>query len=139
MIAPRDSRSRPAEMSDATTFHHARELLLAHRDDYERAYAEFRWPMLGRFNWALDWFDAHAAGNHRTALWIVDDGRRGTAVVPELSGRSSRANFLRDLAVRHGDRCCLMLPNVAPLWEAILASRRAELFSWREAGGRLTM
>jgi acetyl-CoA synthetase len=29
-----------------------------HRHDYDRAYAEFSWPELDSFNWAIDWFDA---------------------------------------------------------------------------------
>ena len=49
----------------AKPFVDAREFLLARRDEYADAYREFRWPALDRFNWALDWFDAYAAGNDR--------------------------------------------------------------------------
>ncbi|HET7461238.1 MAG TPA: AMP-binding protein [Longimicrobium sp.] len=110
-------------MSTPAAFGHARDFLLAHRDDYAAAYAGFRWPELDHFNWALDWFDAHAAGNHALALWIVDDDRGEVQLTfAELSERSSRvANFLHTLGVRRGDRVLLMLPNVAPLWEAMLA------------------
>ena len=38
-------------------FVQARDFLLAHRTDYESAYAGFRWPRLEEFNWALDYFD----------------------------------------------------------------------------------
>ena len=41
-----------------TAFRAARDLLLNHREDYDAAVAEFSWPTLGEFNWALDWFDA---------------------------------------------------------------------------------
>ena len=41
-----------------TTFEDARNLPLAHREDYAAAYAGFRWPGAGAFKWALDWFDA---------------------------------------------------------------------------------
>jgi len=41
----------------AAEFIAARDFLIAHRNDYERAYREFRWPALDRFNWALDYFD----------------------------------------------------------------------------------
>ena len=54
-------------------FHAARALLLAHRGDLAAACAAFRWPALDHFNWALDWFDDHAAGNDAIALWVVDD------------------------------------------------------------------
>jgi acetyl-CoA synthetase len=64
-------------MTERTTstqgFLEARDLLLRHRTDYERAYREFVWPVLGEFNWALDYFDVIAQGNDNPALWIVDD------------------------------------------------------------------
>ena len=98
----------------AAAFIEARDFLLAHRADYERAYRDFRWPVLDRFNWALDYFDPMARGNQRPALWIVDDGG-GEAKLSfaELAERSNRvANWLRGLGVRRGDRLLLMLGNV---------------------------
>ena len=56
-------------------FRAARDYLLAHRTDYDTARAEFRWPELAEFNWALDHFDQVAADPGtagRTALWIVE-------------------------------------------------------------------
>jgi acetyl-CoA synthetase len=107
--------------SDA--FRSARDLLLELRDDYDRAYASFRWPELDEFNWALDWFDAIAAGNDRPALQVVDPGGTLTALsFAELSARSNRvANHLRSLGVRRGDRLILMLGNQIELWETLLA------------------
>ena len=86
----------------ATAFIEARDFLLAHRDDYERAYRDFRWPALDRFNWALDYFDPMARGNNRPGLWIVDEGGGETRLsFAELAERSSRvANHLRALGVR---------------------------------------
>ncbi|HEY6016355.1 MAG TPA: hypothetical protein VIU16_06190, partial [Gaiellaceae bacterium] len=55
------------------SFRAARDLLLAHRDDYEAARRAFAWPALDAFNWALDWFDVVAAGNDRPALRIVEE------------------------------------------------------------------
>ena len=48
-------------MTGAAAFKAARDFLLAHRTDYATAYAQFRWPELPDFNWALDWFDAELA------------------------------------------------------------------------------
>ena len=85
----------------------------------------FRWPQLERFNWALDWFDAIAAGERRDqlALWVVfEDGTETKLTFRELSNRSSQiANYYRELGVRRGDRVLVMLGNVSPLWETVLA------------------
>jgi acetyl-CoA synthetase len=107
----------------STPFHDARAVLLAHREQYDEAYRSFRWPKLDRFNWALDWFDPYAVGNPSPALWLVgDDGSEVRRSFAELAARSTRlANLLRRLGARRGDRLLLMLPNVAPLWEAVLA------------------
>jgi acetyl-CoA synthetase len=109
----------------AAAFIEARDFLLEHRGDYERAYREFRWPVLDRFNWALDYFDPMARGNQRPGLWIVDDGGEAKLSFAELAERSSRAaNWLRGLGVRRGDRLLLMLGNVVPLWECTLAAMK---------------
>jgi acetyl-CoA synthetase len=104
-------------------FRAARDFLLAHREDYETAYRDFEWPRPEHFNWALDWFDAIAAGNDRTALWIVDDdGTETRRSFAELSARSDAlAGWLREQGVRRGDRTLLMLGNRAELWECMLA------------------
>ena len=49
----------------ATEFLAARDFLLEAREDYERAYRDFRWPVLDRFKWALDYFDRMAYRNDR--------------------------------------------------------------------------
>ena len=58
-------------MSSTAVFRAARDLLIRHRTDYAAAMAEFCWPELPEFNWALDHFDDLARGNTRRALWIV--------------------------------------------------------------------
>lgn len=111
-------------MTPTQAFASARDFLVAHREDYAAAYQGFRWPQLQTFNWALDWFDVQAKGNDRPALWVVDErGAEEKLSFRELSERSNRvANFLRDQGVRRGDRILLMLNNVVPLWETMLAS-----------------
>ena len=110
-------------MSELSEFLAARDFLLAQRSDYGAAVRGFRWPALTHFNWALDYFDALAAGNPRTALHVVEEsGREERRSFAELSERSSRvANFLRGLGVARGDRLLLMLGNELPLWETMLA------------------
>jgi len=68
-------------------FRAARDFLVAHREDYATAYAEFRWPELPRFNWALDHFDPYAHGNARTALWIVNEVARKSAAASTSCAR----------------------------------------------------
>src|SRR5580700_410236 len=114
-------------VSATDSFRAARDLLLRYRDDYGTARREFAWPQLDEFNWALDWFDVIAAEHpERPALRIVSDDGSGVSVsFGSMSARSAQvANWLRGLGVRHGDRVLLMLGNVAPLWEIILAAMK---------------
>src|ERR1700760_2226106 len=114
--------------SAAAGFRAARDLLLRHRADYDAARAEFSWPALDDFNWALDWFDAIAAEHpDRAALRIVtrDEGQGTRISYAEMAARSNQvANWLRELGVRRGDRLLLILGNIAPLWEVILAAMK---------------
>jgi len=112
--------------SNAAPFLAARDFLIRHREDYDTAYRDFQWPKLDRFNWALDYFDVMARGNERQALWLVDDGAGETKLsFAQLSERSNRvANAFRRLGVRRGDRILLMLGNVVPLWECMLAAMK---------------
>jgi acetyl-CoA synthetase len=115
--------------SRAAAFIEARDFLLAHREHQNDAVRAFRWPRLEYFNWALDYFDAFADGNASTALWITDgdciDERCSYA---ELSERSNRvANALRALGAQRGERILLMVPNVAPMWQTMLAAMKLGL------------
>jgi acetyl-CoA synthetase len=114
----------------AEAFLQARDFLFAQREDYDTAYRDFRWPVLDKFNWALDYFDRMAYRNDRPALWIVNEsavegGDEAKISFAEMAGRSSRvANYLRGLGVKRGDRILLMLGNVVPLWEVMLAAMK---------------
>ncbi len=113
--------------SPTLAFRSARDLLLAHRVDYGAALAGFSWPRLDEFNWALDWFDVIAAEHpDRDALRIVADTEAAARMsYGAFSTRSSQvANWLRGLGARRGDRLLLMLGNIAPLWEVILAAMK---------------
>src|SRR3954452_17394785 len=112
-----------------TTFQEARAFLLHNRTDYETAVKGFRWPDPVPFNWALDWFDAELAKNldsrDQAALWIVDTASNSETKLSfaELSRRSNQvANLLRAQGLRRGDHLLLLLGNVVPLWETMLAA-----------------
>jgi acetyl-CoA synthetase len=110
---------------DATEAYRAsRDQLLALRDRYETAVAEFRWPELGeRFNWAVDWFDVVARDDDRPALVVVaEDGTTTRRSYAELSRSSDRlAAWLAGRGVGRGDSVLLMLGNQVELWESMLA------------------
>ena len=113
------------------TFKDARAFLLAHRTDYDAAVKGFRWPDAVPFNWALDWFDAELAADpdsrDRAALWIFDaaQDRQTKLSFAALSRRSNQvANFLRAQGLKRGDHLLLLLGNVVPLWETMLAAMK---------------
>ena len=113
------------------TFKQAREFLLANRTAYDAALKGFQWPEPVPFNWALDWFDAELArapdSKDRCGLWIVDvaSGEETKLTFAELSTRSNQvANYLRQLGLKRGDHLLLVLNNVAPLWEIMLAAMK---------------
>src|SRR3978361_1974092 len=112
-----------------TTFQEARAFLLKHRCEYAAAVTGFRGAEPVPFNWALDWFDAELARNaeskDRAALWIVDAGSNPETQLSfeALSRRSNQvANFLRAQGLKRGDHLLLLLGNVVPLWETMLAA-----------------
>jgi len=111
-------------MTPTEKFIAAREILLGNREDYEKACREFRWPDLADFNWARDWFDVYAQGNHKPALWIRSEGKGDVKYTfAEMAERSDRvAHFLQRQGIEAGDRIVLCLPNVSAIWELMLAA-----------------
>jgi acetyl-CoA synthetase len=103
----------------AEPFIAARDLLLRLGDDYDTAVRGFRWPVMERFNWALDYFDHLPADD--LALWCIGETEEKLSF-GQLRTRSNQvANHLRELGVRRGDRVMLLVPNVRQLWESLLA------------------
>ncbi len=113
-------------MTERAAFLAARDLLLAHRTDLAAARAAFAWPRLDRFNWALDHFDPMAESNHADALRLLGpDAEDERISFHDLARRSNQvANGLRALGVARGDRILVLLGNVRPLWEVMLAAMK---------------
>jgi acetyl-CoA synthetase len=108
----------------ADAFKNAQSCLMSTKDT---APADFQWPAVGKFNWALDWFDAELArgpNRDRLALKILGDDAEALSFA-EMAARSNCvANELRARGVRRHDRILLMLGNTAPLWETMLAAMK---------------
>ena len=104
----------------------ARDFLVSHRDDYATAYAGFTWPRLPVYNFVTDWFDGLAEEDpDALALWVVDAEAEQKLTFRQLADRSvAVAHFLGSLGLRRGDRLLLVLGNVVPLWEVMLAAIR---------------
>ncbi len=109
----------------------ARQFLLDTRADQSAAVAGFRWPDATPFNWAIDWFDGVLASTSdsrdRPALRIHDPvtGSDQSVTFAEMAAASNRvANWLRASGVARGDRILLLLGNVVPLWETMLAAMK---------------
>ena len=111
-------------MTELDRFLTARNGLLERRTDIDAACANFQWPALDQFNWAIDYFDAIAQGNDQPALHIFEEsGTQARLSYAELSRRSSQvASFLKSLGAKPGDRILLMMGNEVPLWESMLAA-----------------
>jgi acetyl-CoA synthetase len=111
-------------MRNGERFRAARDLLLRLRDDLAAAGREFQWPRLDEFNWVRDYFDVIARDNHDLALRVVGAGDTEESLTfAQFARRTSQvANFLVSRGVRPGDRILLMLGNVVPLWEVMLAA-----------------
>ena len=111
-------------MTELDRFLAARDFLQTHSNDYSRAVAEFQWPVLEHFNWALDYFDRIAHDNPAPALRILEEsGVEASLTYAQLAARSNQvANFLVRNGAKKGDRMLLMLGNEIPLWETMLAA-----------------
>ncbi len=110
-----------------TAFNAAQKLLIDKRADYGGACRDFQWPKLTMFNWAIDWFDdVLATGPRSEAIALEIVGQMAEKVTfRQMSERSNRiANSLRARGIGRGDRILLMLGNVAPLWETMLAAMK---------------
>ena len=104
----------------------ARDFLLQHRGEYELARRSFTWPELPVYNFATEWFDGLAEENpDDLALWVIDPDGEQRRTFRELADDSvAAARFLFDLGVRRGDRVLVVLGNVVPLWQVMLAAIR---------------
>ncbi|CAM5430621.1 AMP-dependent synthetase OS=Streptomyces microflavus OX=1919 GN=Smic_67680 PE=3 SV=1 [Streptomyces microflavus] len=90
--------------SATETFRAARDFLLEHREDYERAYEGFRWPRADHFTGR--WTGSTSSRRTTTAppctSWRRTAGGGSFAAMSERSDRA--ANWLKKQGIREGDR-----------------------------------
>ena len=112
-------------MTSSEQFRAARDFLVTHRTDYDTAYADFEWPRLEHFNFALDWFDAVLTAEHPEAValrLIEEDRSEASFTFAQLTHRSNViASWLRSKGVGRGSRVMVLLANQVELWEVTLA------------------
>jgi acetyl-CoA synthetase len=110
-------------MSNARRFLELRDSFLPKSFGGDLNDRRIEWQNASSFNWACDYFDHIAKDNSRIALRVVDDAGADQQIsFADLSRRSNQvAHFLSDRGVSRGDRVLVMLGNVAPLWETMLA------------------
>jgi acetyl-CoA synthetase len=110
-------------MDAGAAFLELRDRLLGCGSDYEAARAAWHWPRPRHFNWVRDYFDGIPGRSDRPALRVVDDvGRDGSFGFGAMAERSHQvASLLAAHGIGRGDRVLIMLANVVPLWETMLA------------------
>ncbi len=113
-------------MTGSDAFLSLRERMLAAGTHPSANPPRVEWPAGLPLNWARDYFDRIAVGNGQPALRVIDDAGADLSVsYAEISRRSRQvANFLAGHGVGKGDRVLIMLGNVVPLWETMLATIR---------------
>lgn len=114
------------KLSNARTeFLAARDYLL-HVRNYQDAKANFRWPILDNFNWALDYFDSLGESRTNPALLYIDDrGAERKVSFREMTEKSNKlANFLRTKSLGKGDRILVMMSNCPELFQVILGAMK---------------
>ncbi len=106
----------------------ARDFLLTHRNDYEKACAGFEWPRPDHFNFALDWFDGVLAAENPdgVALHLIEqEGTSASYTFATLSRRSDQvAHWMLGQGIARGTRMLMLLGNQVELWETTLAAMK---------------
>lgn len=95
--------------------------------DYQKTYAEFKWEVPEKFNFARDIIDRWAQNPEKLAMWWVDQDEKTERKITFADvGRSSRklANVLTGLGVKKGDVVALMLGRRVEWWEVFTAGIR---------------
>ena len=91
-------------------------------------------PMPDRFNWAEEVFEGihvRERGAQTALLWLnIDSGEEHRYTYSELADKSNQfLNFLRKYGIGKGESVYMMIPSVAEIWFASLATVKGGLVS----------
>jgi acyl-coenzyme A synthetase/AMP-(fatty) acid ligase len=94
--------------------------------DYEKEYAEFKWEIPEKFNFARDVIDKWAEDPDKLAMkWVNDDDLEKDVTFADFSRASRKlANVLTGLGVGRGDVVMVMLGRDLEWWEVFTACIR---------------
>ena len=94
--------------------------------DYEKEYADFKWEIPEKFNFARDVIDKWAEDPQKLAMkWVNDEGLEKDVTFADFSLRSRKlANVLAGLGVGRGDVVMVMLGRDLEWWDVFTACIR---------------
>jgi acetyl-CoA synthetase len=125
------SHPQPTPRESLENFLKARNYI-ASRPPYDETVKEFTWPLLGRFNWAIQYFDGYLAekATHPAVIWVddelLDTGDRKTLTHHQLREESNRlATSLLESGYKPGDSILVMTSNIPELFTVFLGLLKA--------------
>lgn len=94
--------------------------------DYDKEYAEFKWDIPEKFNFARDVIDKWAEDPQKLAMkWVNDDGLEKDVTFADFKTSSNKlANVLTGLGVKRGDVVMVMLGRDLEWWDVFTACIR---------------
>ncbi len=95
--------------------------------DYEKTYAEFKWDVPEKYNFARDVIDrwAEKDPNKRAMLWVDDAGNEAERTFADISRASKQlCNALSGLGIGRGDVVAVVLGRQIAWWEIFTACLR---------------
>ena len=123
--------SIPSPQESLENFLKARDYI-ASRPLYEEAVREFKWPELGKFNWAVQYFDGYLAekASHPAVIWVddelLDTGDKKVLTYHRLREDSNRlATSLLESGYKPGDSILVMTGNIPELFTVFLGLLKA--------------
>ncbi len=121
----------PSPQESIENFLQARDYI-ASRPLYDEAVKEFKWPDLGKFNWAVQYFDGYLTekASHPAVIWVddelLDTWDKKVLTHHRLREDSNRlATSLLESGYKPGDSILVMTGNIPELFTVFLGLLKA--------------